>query len=622
MKEIGIDKTFEYNGKTCIITFDGEKYNTVRTTTCCGNKVSHSVKNLDVLKHTLRKDRIGRCCSSKLSGYARRGSIPHNKIYTKEYCEIELRKMVKEVTDVIGFAPPYQYFRQSNKYKNRADGIRGFYGSIITEYKKVLTELGFDYPEKKSGYYIDDIIIRGFYEFCGYNFIKLWGLKFEPHPKVFNRSIGDGLFLDYNLYWEHWGRVGKNKNRNKLKRLNYMKNGLSLISTYDVNVQKNGLEWFYSHLKNTLISLGVKIDYNEPEDFNPIDVVRGQCLTYESVYQNVKDFFGNDEPKLHLLNGSLRYQVLHYFNKYSKFIEYCNKHFSTNWSYQEKDYEVQDVNHCINKIKPLIIELKRFPTDREMIEKGLGYIGDAIISWHGGFDNFKKNYFEEGEYYHLIKNILGDETPQDEKTIRYDDPDIFKRGVEYTTEYFNGVFPTYSREIRDNKEVWGKDKVICHLYLSLRRGRNKGMYGSWSEFQKEYFGRTDSEEKQFKDITSYDCYFIIRKLIENNVKPKVIIETCLNKGYVIKCGTIDKIKSNERPGFKNYSLKFEEENPKLVNGYIGPNRKGKKKLLTTEQIKEVKKLQNIFTVKELCIKFEVSLRTIQGIVSNQRYCNI
>jgi hypothetical protein len=610
---------FSHKDKLYIITFDGEKYNTVRTAPCCGKKVIHSVKNLNGLKTTLRKDKICRSCNSKLNGYMK-GSIPHNKKFTKEYCEKTLREMVIEVTDKIGFAPPFQYFRQSKKYKTDANGIRQFYGSIIPVYNNLITELGFDYPEKKSGYYIDGIIIRGFYEFCAYNFIKLWGLKFESHPKVFSKSIGDGLFLDYDIYWEHWGIVGRNKNRNKLKRLNYIKNGLSLVSTYDDKVQKNGLEWFYFHFKQTLINSGVQIDYNESEDFDPIDVVRGQCLTYENVYQNVKNFFGDDEPKFHFLNGSLRYQVLHYFEKYSKFIKYCNKHFGTNWSYQEKDCEVQDVNHCINKIKPLIIELKRLPTDVEMIEKGFGGVGDALIKWHGGFDNFKKNYFGEGEYYHLIEDILGNKTPQDDKTIRYDDPEIFNKGVEYITNHY-GEFPKYMRTIKDDREVYNIDKVITYFYFSLRKnGMSK--YNSWSEFQKDWFGRNDSEKKQFKEIISYDCYFVIRKMIETNTKEQLIIDECQKKGFIVTNATIQRIKNNDRLGFQKYSVIFDKENPELVNGYIGPNRKGKRKFLTIKQVKEVKKLQNSFTEKELSIKFDVSLRSIQDIVRGRIYVNV
>jgi hypothetical protein len=75
--------------------------------------------------------------------------------------------------------------------------------------------------------------------------MKAWGLNIIGNPKVFENYLADGHLIDYKIYWEHWGGLNK---RNNYKKEQYSKLGYNLISTYDDDASKKGIDWFYIHL--------------------------------------------------------------------------------------------------------------------------------------------------------------------------------------------------------------------------------------------------------------------------------------------------------------------------------------------------------------------------------------
>jgi hypothetical protein len=467
--------------------------------------------------------------------------VHHNEIWNIDSIYSELKDAVQITVDKFGFAPPFVYFRNHPEYGKITSAIANRKLSRSEWYKKVLDELGYDYPEKKSGYYLDGNVFRGFYEFVAFCFMKAWGVNIDGNPKVFENYLADGYLVDYNIYWEHWGGLNK---RNDYKKEQYLKLGYNLISTYDDDCSKKGVDWFYTHLKELLLTNGVDIKFNEGKDFSPLDLITGKVLKLEDIYNNVKSYFGSENPRYHTLSPTLRHQVTHYFSKFSTFVKYCNKHFNETWVYEEKTFECNDVNYCVRVMSDLIKTLNRFPTVDEMRKNGFQNVVNFLPK-HGGTESFKRNLYEAGENYHLIHEILGDSAPYD-KLYDFSNEDVFKWAVSYITKKL-GKFPQYQRELKKHSH----DDVCMFFYLSIRKNGNS-KYKTWGEFQVDYFGDDSSSKKKFLGLISYEDYKNIRQLIESGNHTLTEVIKLTNSGW----GTIGRIK-NKHPRFNDYSIKYE-----------------------------------------------------------------
>ena len=96
----------------------------------------------------------------------------YNEKWNLALIDFELKSAVKTTVEKFGFAPPFTFFRTHPEYRKITCAIANRKLSRSKIYKKVLDELGYNYPEKKSGYYLDGNIFRGFYEFISFCFMK------------------------------------------------------------------------------------------------------------------------------------------------------------------------------------------------------------------------------------------------------------------------------------------------------------------------------------------------------------------------------------------------------------------------------------------------------------------
>ncbi len=542
-----------------------------------------------------------------------------NRYWTESRIESEFKKAVKKTIESISedlsspVIPPVQYFRTHPDYKKILSAINNHKINRTSLYKKILDELGYPYPEKKSGYYAFGTVFRGWYEFCGFCFLKSWGLNVEPTIKPFETKnfINDGFLTDYQIHWEHWGELN---NRNSEKLELYQSQGYKLVSTFDVEARQNNILWFYHDLKNKLLEMGVSITFIETENFNPLDLVKGKTIKLHDIYKNVKSFFGDENPKIHLMTSSLQHQVVNYFGKFSKFVEFCNKNYNESWIYQEKNYNCSDPKYCVEIMSELIKSICRFPTANEMRQNGFQCVVQSLEK-HNGTESFKRNLFEDGPFVKYVIDILGEENTPYDKMYDFSKDEIFDWAVEYVKKVNSGVFPKYGRELKKLSET---DKVCEYLYYSIRKNGNS-KYDTWTEFQKDYFGNYESEEKQFKEVIPYSQYKFIRTQIEKNTKTNIIISLCQKNGFSITCATISRIKDNERKTFVEYSCIFEKENPNLVKGFVGKNRNGKRKYPTKKQISEIKENKESLTVHQFTTKFGLSAKTVKDIQSGLRW---
>lgn len=533
-----------------------------------------------------------------------KGSNGHYKKWSKEKMFSDLLKSIKEVYDKTGFVPVFTFFTKHPKYKSLASAIKqNKYIKPLELYKNVLDELGLDYPEKRSGYYLDGVVCTGFYEFAGHCFLKEWGVKTQPHPDVFENYVGDGYLTDYDFYWEHWGGLNK---QNEYKKTQYQKLGYKLISTYDNDCQRKGLYWWYYNFKETLIKSGVNIEFIEPINFDPVDLLHGKLLTLKDIYKNVKNKFKDSNPRLTQLNGTDRHAVLHYFGKFSSFVSYCNKNFGESWVYEEKDMNMTDVHYCIELLTPLISKLKRFPTDREMVGK-LKNVSSAIIRHHGGLENFKKNLYDEGDYFYLVQNILGDETPLNDRVYNFRNDDLFNWAIQYITELFGGTFPKYSYDLMKRFD----DDICKYFYLAIRPNNPMTKYNSWPEFMEDYFSDNSSSLKRFKNKIEYKEYCEIRLLLE---KQKTQLKE-IQKNFNVSCATLNRILNNDKR-FLDYYNQFITQFPQYVDSrVIGPKKLPVKYFagLTYEERVDIVKLLNQYSERKLATMYSVTRGTILSI---------
>ena len=110
---------FSHKDKLYIITFDGEKYNTVRTTPCCGKEVTHSVSSLPNLKQILKKNKDCIVCSQnpgkprKNRGSYKKGRKPHNSLTKFTYVVRVYRTFIKLI-EMFGTLPAETHLKTLN----------------------------------------------------------------------------------------------------------------------------------------------------------------------------------------------------------------------------------------------------------------------------------------------------------------------------------------------------------------------------------------------------------------------------------------------------------------------------------------------------------------------------
>lgn len=484
------------------------------------------------------------------------GHIKRKVSWTYETLLEELENAITLFINTTGFPPTLQTLRSDKKtlkiisgFKNIKYVSKNIDINLPNIINQILTKLGLQYP-KESGYIVYGAHFQGFYEAVGFCFMKSWGLNVDPQPKIFDKYKSDGYLIDYDIYWEHWGEL--NKNNPDKKRL-YEETNTRLISTYNNEVYKKGIEFYYYELKNLLITSGVIINFSEEENFNPLTLVKGVMVNLEWIYNEYKEKFANQSPTAKLFkdnNSPLIYRIRSYFGGLNKFVEYCNENFNEEWVYNERNYDGDSIEYVIQTITPIIIDLKRFPTANELRNNKLGNVVDSILKYHGGLETFKRNEYEEGVNFKYVYDILGENTPYD-KTFDFSDEKVFDWAVNFIKQKNGGVFPKYSKQLL----ILAKSnncKVSEYFYYSIRKNGNS-KFNTWSEFQEKYFKLTDSKERQFKESNlKYEDFVTIINLLAKGYSYSNISKIT---GY--NSATIGRIKRKER--FLNFYDEYYKE---------------------------------------------------------------
>jgi hypothetical protein len=337
-------------------------------------------------------------------------------------------------------------------------------------------------PEPNKLYYSDNEAFRGFYEFVGYCFIKSWGINITPVVKV-DRYISDGYFNDIDTYWEHWGGLNKN---NINKKEYYKTHNLNLIETSDDKCQKYGIEFLYNQLRDALTKHGYNI--KEYDVDNVYDIINNDVKQFDGVVKEIIVYLKKNKLTKHFSENHLRNdkgnKIEHYIFKYfdgkiSLLKDYLNKHHEFNFFIRAQSGSYKDTNHLIKNITPYIKEFKRVPTQTEFTNLGRNDINIIINRLLHGHETLRRNEIEEGEYYYIVKDILGDDSPYDKQLVWGKEYELtIKKIVDYYIS--KGIpFPRISNDLRHSNvyNPFGKQ-----LHTQITRSNR----GGWDKFVLDY----------------------------------------------------------------------------------------------------------------------------------------
>ena len=329
-------------------------------------------------------------------------------------------------------------------------------GERILLYYKILKKNNLPLP-KDNGYYKDGLYFRGFYEFCGYVFIKYWNINFihePPYLEKYGRYKADGIFTDLNIYWEHESTLNKN---NKLKDKYSKKEKIERFKTYDIKCQNKGIIYLYGELRNFLISKGINIPLLDCD--NILNLIKNDFgfdneLTdiIEIIKKNNWEYLIKSESWGSDDGVKILMLVRRYFNgSVLDFKKYLNKHRNFNYkitahpgSYKNKDY-------IKKQIIPIIKKYNRVPTDKEFTKMGRNDILIMVKRTLGGIGELRRNHIQEGKYVHWIYEILGKENTPYDKLLNWVD---YEKTVQNILNYWgdnNVELPKIFNDLRYEK---------------------------------------------------------------------------------------------------------------------------------------------------------------------------
>jgi hypothetical protein len=415
-----------------------------------------------------------------------KGMVASNRIWGEDKVKDEMTKQVISIYKQTGVVVQPTHFRSINSKLFSA--FRRHISSPAELYNQILIEN--DLPSPDS-YYKDNVFFRGFYEFVGYCLIKSWGIKIQPTP-ILNRENGyyvsDGLLTDINVYWEHWGQLNKN-NTDKMKY--YQDNNLKLIQTYDSECQKSGkgISYLYEQLKNNLKDYGYDNIPNYSLDY-VMSIIKNDVYDFQKVIDSlIKIILENKWDKhiaeVHLRESDEGYRVISIINKFFdgsilNLKKYLNDNHGFNYEVKAKRGSYKNIDHFIKIITPIVKELGYVPTQEYFAEIRKNDIPVMASRFCGGLNNLRRNEVEEGEYFYIIKNILGDNAAYDRQLVWKDNR--FHNNTVNVLKYYKDKglpFPKVLNHLRNNKEYLPFGPAL-HTQISQKQ------CGGWDGFVKKY----------------------------------------------------------------------------------------------------------------------------------------
>jgi hypothetical protein len=349
---------------------------------------------------------------------------------------------------------------------------------------RIISELKL--PDPTTNLYIKDgKIFRGFREFVGYCLIQHWNVPFEYSPKVFDNYYSDGYFIELNTHWEHWGELNKN---NSIKKTLYDKSSFGLFETFDKECRTKGIEFLYNTLRDFLISNGYKIPVMTHSEI--LDTIKGNMSNFENIIGDIITSLKNNGWDKKLVETELRPNkegniILSFINKFFNcsilnFKEYLNTNYGFQYKVTAKRGSYNDINHFIKIITPIVKELGYVPTQKYFAEVKKNDIPVMASRFCGGLNNLRRNEVEEGEYYFIVKDILGDNAPYDRDLVWKGDK--FHSNVTKVLQFYKDKglpFPKVLNHLRNNEEYLPFGPAL-HTQISRKN------CGGWNSFVKQY----------------------------------------------------------------------------------------------------------------------------------------
>jgi hypothetical protein len=168
------------------------------------------------------------------------------------------------------------------------------------------------------------------------------------------------------------------------------------------------------------------------------------------------------------------FTIKKYWN--TDFNPFKNKNIEDYYSDYNKKNTIQDF---IDEIKPIIQEYNGVPNREELKKIGKQYICSMADSLTKGLDTLKRNELEEGEFFYIVNDILGENAPFD-KTLCWKTQTDYHNNCQNIINFYkskNIPFPINKSELRYNKMYSNFGK---NLDAAISR------FSNWSEFKLKY----------------------------------------------------------------------------------------------------------------------------------------
>jgi len=335
-----------------------------------------------------------------------------------------------------------------------------------------------NFPDPTLNAYIKDgKIFRGFYEFVGYCLIKNWGVPLDYSPKVFGKYYSDGYFSELNTHWEHWG--GLNKNNSKKLKL-YSRSKFELFETFDYECRNKGLSFFCASLRDFLTKNGYKIPAMEHSDI--LAVIKGNVANFDIVIKEVLQIIKSNGWESKIVESTLRdskegFFILSLINKYFdgsilKFKTYLNENYEFNYTVKAFRGSYKDAEYFKKQLKPFLEEFGYIPTQKFFESVNRSDITNMASRLCNGLNNLKRNQVEEGNHFHLVKDLYPNNSAPYDKKLEWDGDKNYNTNVLKVIEYFksnNILFPQTMNDLRcsDSYQPFGP---TIHSAISRKGG--------------------------------------------------------------------------------------------------------------------------------------------------------
>lgn len=161
----------------------------------------------------------------------------------------------------------------------------------------------------------------------------------------------------------------------------------------------------------------------------------------------------------------------------SEFNPYRDENITNYYSDHNKKNTIQDF---IYEIRPIIQKYNRIPTREELKNIGKQYICSMADSLTKGLETLKRNEIEEGEFFYIVKDILGENAPFD-KTLSWKIQSDYNNNCQNIINFYkskNIPFPTHKNELRYNN-------LYCHFGKNLDAAISR--FSKWEEFKLKYY---------------------------------------------------------------------------------------------------------------------------------------